>query len=201
MLKAKNSKIILIYLLAGVTLFSVFKYASSLKEKYDLQGQLKQARIQAENLEKEKQKLLQAIEKEKEWQKKLEEESTGLKGSLRASENKVAKLEVDVANNLKAVENLNSQVAALQVEKEQLKTELSEVTKQRDNLSSRLNSVTELKKAIKELKSQVHKVGNQIKVKIRKEQVSDGNRGFVIKDGKPTYPSRVRIEVNPASTK
>ncbi len=203
-MKLKINKNIVIYLLAGVTIFSVFKYVVSLKEKYDLTTQLNQVKEQASALEKEKQNLLQTLEKEKTWAKKLEQENTGIKGSLRSSEEKVLKLESDFK---KTMEQFNIQVTALQTEnnslkldKEQLNNDLVKVSQEKENLRVKLSSITELKKAIKELKQQMHRVGNEIKVKIHQEQVSEGNRGFVVKDGKPTYPAKVIIEVNPAAT-
>jgi hypothetical protein len=51
-----------------------------------------------------------------------------------------------------------------------------------------LGSVVELKKAIKELKTKTRKVlGLE----------TEGNRGFLIKDGRPTS-DKIRIEVVPA---
>jgi hypothetical protein len=47
----------------------------------------------------------------------------------------------------------------------------------------------------------MHKVGTEIKKKADTNQAIEGNRGFVIKDGKPTCAAKVKIDVRPASPK
>lgn len=105
---------------------------------------------------------------------------------------------------------------------ERLTVELRQASQERDELQARMNSVTELKKAIKDLKKQRKKVVQDVvnwtreravyqperreitlpKVKAIKviEEDSDaiaGNQGFIIKNGRATYQSTVKIEVEP----
>jgi len=200
-------KNILIALLVTLTLFSVFKYIYSIKEKYELLNILNQTKEQAAALENEKQNLLQELEKEKELQQKISQENSALKDNIRLSEEKLAKLDADFAQAQKAIEQLNSKFALLKAENTALieknsrvNNKLTQVSQEKDTLQVKLSSIAELKKAIKELKRQMCKVGMVIKEKVRTNKIIEGNRGFLIKDGKFTYPAKVKIEVTPAST-
>lgn len=201
MFKIKNSKSLVILLLTGITIFSVYKYVVSLKDNLDLAKQLNQIKEQAVVLEQEKQNLLESLEKEKAWGKKLEHESYGLKNSLKAREEKVQDLINDFSRTQKVIDDLGVQISSLKTEKEQLKADLSKVSRENENFRSKLSSIKELKKAMLELKEQVTKVKKEVRQKINIEKLSEGNRGFVIRDGKPTFSAKVRIEVNSAITK
>jgi len=107
-----------------------------------------------------------------------------------------------------AIEQLNSQVSGLIAENTTLKEkedklikELTRVYNEKKGLQARLSSITELKKAIKELKKQVYRVGTEVKEKIKAKNtaIKEGNLGFLIKNGKSTYPAKVKIEVKPLS--
>ncbi|MFZ2602649.1 MAG: hypothetical protein WAX79_01445 [Candidatus Omnitrophota bacterium] len=201
MFKIKNTKSLIILLLTGITIFSVYKYVVSLKDNLGLAKQLNQIKEQAFVLEQEKQNLLESLEKEKAWGKKLEHEGYGLKNSLRAKEEKVQDLINDFSQTQKVIDDLGVQISSLKTEKEQLKADLSKVSRENENFRSKLSSIEELKKAMLELKEQVTKVKKEVRQKINIEKLSEGNRGFVIRDGKPTFSAKVRIEVNPAITK
>jgi len=62
-------------------------------------------------------------------------------------------------------------------------------------LKARLGSVAELKKAIRELRRQVRQVKREVIKRSEPAKGKEGNRGFIIKDGKPTTLPRIRIEV------
>lgn len=194
-------KNILIVILVIITTFSVFKYSSSLREKYDLLNTLNQIKEQLATLEKQRQNLLQDLEKEKQGREELLSRNAELKDYLRASERKIAKLSADYSNAQKALEEINSKFALLRTENTILLDEKAQISLENENLKAKLNSITELKKAIKELKRQAKQVRRQIKEKTREKITAfvDGNRGFLLKDGIPTYQGRVRIEVIPAS--
>lgn len=203
----KNYKLFLIAFLIGITIFSVFQYAASLKEKLDLKNDLSQIKKQVMDLELEKQNLLQAVEQEKEAQKALGQENSELKESLKVNTDKLAKLDADFQGAQNTIEQLNSKIAlvkaenmALRAKREKLALELSSVSQEKDALKARLSSVAELKKVIKELKKQVRKSTGELKEIAAAQRIIEGNRGFLIKDGKPTYPAKVKIEVIPAST-
>lgn len=172
----KIYKVILVALLVGVTIFSVFKYVSSLKEKRAILEILNQTKDQ-----------LQA----------LEQENLGLKDSLKVTAEKLAKKEEDFNQARQDIQELTSEIAilksentSLKEEEVKLKAQLTSVSQEKDNLQARLSSIAELKKAIRELKRQMRVVRKKIE-----DKIIYGNRGYLIKDGKPTYPAQVKIEV------
>lgn len=202
----KNYNFLLIPFLIGITIFSAFQYVSSLKEKYDLQNSLNQIKKQVADLELARQSLLQEVEQEKELQKALTQENSNLKGSLEVNNEKLTKLGAVFQDASRTIEDLNSRISILKAEnaalaekKEKLALELTAVSQENEALNSRLSSVRELKRAIKELKKKASKGAEEIKAIAKTRNVIEGNRGFLIKDGKPTYPAKVKIEVTPAS--
>lgn len=192
-------KNILLVLLVSVTILSVYKYISALKEKYDLLNTLTLTKEQVELLEQEKQNLLQTLEKEKALEAKLSEQNAGLKEYLQASKKRLTKNFRDIEAVREEKEELDAKFSLLKAENTALLEQKEQLSQENESLSTKLSSIVELKKAIRELKKQVRKVGTTIKQKISEQKLIEGNRGFIIKDGKYTYPSRVRIEVIPAS--
>jgi len=196
--QAKNYKIILTVLLVGITIFSVFKYVAALKEKYDLLKNLNQVKGQVAVLK-------QAIEKERELQKALSQENLTLKDELKTNTDKLTQLDVDLQNSQKTIEQLTSQIAlsqaentALREEKDKLTLELAQISQGRDTLKARLSSVPELKKTIKEVKVQIRKTKVMMREITKKRRVIEGNCGFLIKNGKTTFPiTKIKIEVIP----
>lgn len=193
----KNYKFILVAFLIGITIFSVLRYSLSLKEKYDLLRSLERVKDEVSALQIEKQNLLQELEKEKQ----LQEQLLTLKDNLEASKDRLTKLFGDFERAQKTVEQLDSQISLLKAENTALRKEKDNLQLQRDDLEARLSSLPELKKAIRELKIKMRRVKTEIEKKKKTETVIEGNRGFLIKDGKSTYPLyKVRIEVMPLST-
>lgn len=200
--KAKEYKIIVIALLVGITLFSVFKYLMTLNEKNDLLQNLNQVKGQIAALELEKENLLQTIDKERESQKALTDENATLKDELK----NLAQLDENLRNSQKTIEQLTSQIAlsqaentALREEKNRLSLELTQVSQERDTLKARLSSLPQLKKTIKEVKVQMHKAKAMMREIAKKTRVIAGNRGYLMKNGESTFPSsKIKIEVMPA---
>ncbi|MDD4940151.1 MAG: hypothetical protein PHE18_04280 [Candidatus Omnitrophica bacterium] len=196
---AKNLRIILIALLTGVTAFSVFKYIVTARENYVLSDSLNQAKTQVAELQ-------EAIEKERQLEQALGQENSALKDELRVNADKLAELSVELANAQKNLENLSSEIAlsqaenaALREEKDKLVFDLAKVSEERDLLNSKLSSIPELKKAIKEVKMRTRNARVMIKQVIAKRVIIEGNHGYLIKDGRSTFPvSKVKIEVTPA---
>jgi predicted nuclease with TOPRIM domain len=201
---ANNKKVILIALLAGITIFSGYKYYVSLREQYDLKKQMGQMKDILNLLQGDKLRLLQTLEKEKAYQQKLDQENNELKGTLKSSEDKIIKLEDNLSqvqkNAEKLMTTLQSENADLKVEKEKMSSDFSRISQENEAFKLRLGSVVELKKAIRELRVQVHKVDKQIKQKVSKDKAEAGNQGFVVKDGRSTFPAKIKIEVIPASS-
>ncbi|MBU3958830.1 MAG: hypothetical protein KKE91_03105 [Candidatus Omnitrophica bacterium] len=200
----KNYKIILIAFLLGITIFAIFKYGAFLTEKYDLLNTLNQIKKQVAVLGKEKQNLSQEIERGRQLRQGSIEEALRMQAELKASRERLAELDSQLIQAQGAIEGLGSQLSALKAEnvalideRNNLNTRLTQVIQEKDELKVRLNSISELKKAIKELKRQMRKVGREIKKRTKAKEILEGNRGFLIKDGKPTYPTKVKIEVTP----
>jgi len=190
----KNYRFIFMALLAGITIFSVAKYSLSLKEKYDLLNSLDQIKQQVEALELAKQNLLQNLEQEKQTQEALTQENLGLKESLKASEEKIVQFGANFADT---AEQLNTQISVLKAENTALREEKGNLELDKKNLQTKLGSLAELKKAIRELKIQMRKVGRDVRKKIEGIKIIEGNRGFLLKEGKSTHPAKIRIEVKP----
>ncbi len=182
-------------LLAGITLFSVYQYLQGLKEKYALLNTLNEVKNQVTVLENEKQNLLQTLEKEKEASQQLKALNSRLKDNLRAGIREIAHLNAELQKTRLVLEQANAQVAGLKDENATLKSQRDKLAEEKQGLLARLGSLRELKKALIELRKQALEVGAEMK---EQSQSEEGNKGFVIKDGKSTYPAQVRIEVAPA---
>jgi chromosome segregation ATPase len=204
----KNYKVILIAFLLGVTVFSVFKYVLTLREKNDLLIALDKLKEQEAALLNEKQNLLETLEKQRWLKKKLIDENSIVHGNLISTKEKLAKLYEDLTQARETIGELNTQISSLQAknttvrqEMDKLNIQLTQVIQEKDALKTRLNSIEELKKAIKELKRQMRKVSveskDMVEVKNKTGQPTTGNRGFFVKAGKSTYPVKAKkIEVN-----
>lgn len=195
--KSQAKNIVIIFLLT-ITLFSVYKFAASLAEKYELMNNLNLAKQQAAALEKEKQNLLQELKKDKELQEGLIRHNAGLKEYVHASKARLGRLFKVYEHAQDKIEELNSKFSLLKAENTAILSEKEKIAKEHEELKIRLHSIVELRKAMRELKKQAQKVGIQIIKKTDASKTLEGNQGFVIKDGKPNTPAKVKIEVIPA---
>lgn len=195
---AKNYKLILVVLFVGVAIYITYKYMAMLKEKYALQETVSGVKAQLVLLENEKQNLLREIEKEKKAQQKLMQQKFTLQEYLKASRNRLNKLFADYAQVQETAADLSSQMSLLKIENTSLAESKEKSSRENENLKAKLSSVSELKKAIRELKSERYKVGRETKKRVWREEACDGNRGFLIKEGRPVHPAKVKIEVSPA---
>jgi len=195
----KNSVwIIAVALLGGITVFSVTKYISAQRESYSLSYDLDQMKGQVGRLETQRQNLLETIEKQK-------LEQAAMNSNLTASQDRIAKMETDFTQAQKTIEDLSARLNLLREEKislqnqgDTLKSELTQIYQEKDTLQAKLSSLAELKKAIRELKTKMRTVRPETQERLLAQADTEGNRGFIIKDGQSTHPTRVKIEVNPA---
>ena len=197
-------KNILIVLLFTIAIFCIIKYVGALKEKYDLLVILNETKAKAEALEKEKQNLTIDLEAEKKLGEKLGAQNTELKENLKASKTRLTKLFSDAAETQNELEDLNTKYSLLKAENTALTQKEKKVFRENETLKVRLSSVLELKKAIRELKKQARRVVGAIiaqKPKHPDENIVEGNRGFLMKDGKYASSAKVKIEVIPVSVK
>lgn len=192
-------KNIVLILLLVLSAFSMVKYVSEMKERYRLQDSLTQAQDQItvlaqekQNLLQEKQSLLQELEKEQALKEQLAKKNNGLKDYLRASKNRIARLFQSKDKVQNDLEDINIKLSILKAENRALIDSRRRIYLENEELKLKFNSVDELKKAIKDLKNK------------KQEFVvaeAEGNRGFVIKDGRLISPEKIKIEVVPARTK
>ena len=100
---------------------------------------------------------------------------------------------------------LKQKLISIQQKKDQLHRYSDlQSTKQREFLHSLDAQENELKKAIKELRRKVKRVKEKVVKIVSKDKneppkVSLGNKGYILKNGKFTYPAKIKIEVQPLS--
>lgn len=192
----------LILLLAGIAIFSVFKYVSSARERYNLTNDLNAAGLQIAFLEKDKENLSQALNKKNNSEKQTAAEIVALKGYLKAGKKRLTKLFAERREAQKKTEDLSSKFGLLKAEnsalikqRSKLHSQVVQVSQENDSLKTKLSSVAELKKIISALKKNKNKIYTRANQQPQADKIVEGNRGFLIKDGKFTYPVKVKIEV------
>lgn len=201
----KNIKAIVIAVLAGVTVFCVYKYIASVKENYSLSANIRQLNSDVKALEDEKNGLFKDLDREKEINSVLNRDITGLKDNLSQSKEKLAQLETDFVASQKAVEELSSEFSlvkaentALREQVQELELDISQAKSDKEQMKARLSSIKELKKAIKELRQKASLAKRQVRQRIEiKEKIILGNNGFLVKDGKSSFGGSIKIEVEP----
>jgi len=195
----------LIAFFLGIAIFTSSQYVLMIKEKQDIVNNLQQIKGQLSQLESEKEVLNQKLTAQLQQQQKIIQEKQNAQEALRINQEKYSGIEAELAQSQKRIEELNTSLtalrqenAALQQSQDNLATQVEQLSNDKVNLKARLGSIKELKKAIQELKKQMRKVKTQLSKKAENENLSEGNRGYIIKDGLPTYPPKVKIEVTPA---
>jgi len=168
-----------------------------LKEKYDLLDALKENKQKIFSLETQRQNLMSDLEKEKNRVQGLLQENAGLSEKLRSNEAKTAKLKKGIGLAVVKIKKLNlwnsilgAENIALREEGENLRIQLNQANQENNSLKGKLSLGDRLRRAIRDSST-----------KKRNNRVIEGNRGFLVKDGKPTGISTVKIEVSPAQGK
>ena len=177
---------------AGALSFSFLNYVSSVKERNVLLGSIYQKEEQFNQLKKEQQGLLRQLAN-------LKEAREGLKDYLKVSRRKINRLFIDLDYAKKASEELNSRYnivkaenTALKQRRQALNQELLQAREENSALRQRFSSLAELRLAIRQLKKHLYAQAG-IQPALRP------NGGYLIKDGKTTYSTAVKIEVTAAS--
>ena len=185
-------KNIALILLLSIAVFSMFRFVSELKARYRLQDNLAQVQSEVAVLTQEKQKLLQELEKEKELKEQMLQKNANLKLYMKASMNKITNLFQSNSKIQVNLENVNAKLSILKAENKALIDSRKRIYLQNEEFKAKLSSVVELKKAIRDLRNRKHKP-----LFLSKE----GNKGYVIKDGRPVTVAKIKIDVVPAKTK
>ena len=198
----RHFKRILVAFLAGVALFVFLRYVFLLNERNQLMRELEQTIQEVQLLEAQKQNLLQDLEKSKAAEAKLLRDKKRLIDNLRAGQDRISRLFVDLRDLELNSSELNTQNRLLKSENAVLNNNLSKVKEEKNSIEMRLNSIEELKKAIRDLKRRKNlKTPSTQDVKTQEEKVVKGNSGFIVKDGEPTSPEKIKIEVVPVPPK
>jgi chromosome segregation ATPase len=198
----KNTLLILIALLIGIILFSVWRYVLVLREKQGLLESLNQIKAELSQVEAQREQLNQQLQDEK--SRSAQEKQAG--------DEKLAKLEEALDETQRSLDKLNRDMVTLKEEnttlrqdKDNLSVRVDKLTFEKTNLVARLNSFKELKKVFRDLtiktqraKFQMRQSRIEVMKKEDQQKLKVGNRGYVIRNSKPTLNAKVRIEVLPA---
>lgn len=209
----KGFSAFLVCILIGVTAFSVYRFVSASRENFDLSVQMEGMRGDISSLQDEKDRLLLDLDKERLLQKTLSDENLLLKDEVAQAIQAREDLQQQLADSESELEELGSQISVVQAENaalleqtQALKADLSRSAEEKRLMAEKLGSVAALKQAIRDLRRQARLAASrQAAPPVRRirdaatgqPQIVVGNRGFLVRDGKPTYEGRVRIDVQP----
>lgn len=165
-------------------------------EKENLNAELEQGKIDLHNKTEELNKVLGDMTS-------LEKEVEEIRAKLTEAEADLDKSKAEVTNCQAQKNQLNTELNCLRKDYSELKTRFDTVNQEITTLEENLRSKTFLKEALRKLKIEesLAKIQSQkIKQPYSKTyfDVKYGNRGFIIKDRKPTYPRNIKVEVLPA---
>ena len=172
-------KNILIAFLLALTIFVVFRYILSLRKD-------------VATLEDQRQNLLVSLEKEKQVGQQLAQENTTLKANLVASRKKIAKLMADYSAEQKTLDELKARFALVQAENAALRGEKQKVAEEIEALQGKVDSSSRRKRQMPRVSTEMRKESET------QQKISEGNYGYTTKNGKTTYPARIKVEVLPA---
>jgi len=197
----------LIAFLVGAGLVSIVHYSFLLQEKTRLSRALEEMNARVSNLEIEKAQLVQSLNSGRDALKKLDEDNARLTQTIKAQGESISALTAEVEKTNGKLEELNSRYALIRCENSALKSQLLFVVKEEEKMRFSMTSLPELKKAIRGLKKK--KIHARISPVIRKQRINkadkgqmlEGNRGFLVRDGKPTFAKTIKIEVVPTSSR
>jgi len=178
-------------LLIGVTAFSMIRYVSELKARFQLQDSLIQAQSEIVILTQEKQNSLQELRKEQESNAQLTAKNVKFRAYLKAGKIRMSGLFQANSKTQNELEEMNTKFAILKAENKALIAGHQRSYIENEQLKFKLSSVAELKKAIRELRKNKSK---------KLSLATEGNQGFLIRDGRSTS-EKIKIEVVPAKTK
>jgi len=197
----KNYQGVLGAFLVGVAIFGLFSYVVTLKEKHRLSTELNQAKAQLGAFENQKQNLLQELEKEKISREKLLKTNTRLKGQLQASIERFNRLSREYAQTSRRLNESEGRVSSLSKEKAVLKENLAKANQEKLLPPPSVSLPEEPKEeAVKPERRRRWGFFGLARSSDRLEAkgASEGNGGFLVKDGAPTSSEKVKIEVTPA---
>jgi chromosome segregation ATPase len=192
-------------IMVGIAGFSLYRYIALMQEQAGLEADLSQAQADIKLIELVRDNLNLDLEKAFEAEKDLILENTGLKDQIKTDRDKfTAAIQEAQANMDSLAEQISisrEESAALVSQIDGLKSQLTAADREKDRMAATLNSMDELKKAIKDLRRRTRQAKRFAPMTIvadsekQVQEITLGNRGFIVRNGKLTYPSRVKIDV------
>lgn len=192
-------------IMIGISGFSLYQYTALMQERAGLEADLLQSQQDIKLIELVRDNLNLDLEKALEAEKDLILENTGLKDQIKTDQDKFT------ASIQEAQANMDSLAQQISISREEnvalvsqidgLKSQLTAAAQEKDRMAATLNSMDELKKAIKDLRRRTREAKRFAPMTIvadaekQVKEITLGNRGFIVRNGKLTYPSRVKIDV------
>lgn len=201
-MKAKAEILILIVIfLLGFSGFSVYKYLGARhnleRRTQELIGLREKNTAIAKDLEEYRVQTGELRQKNK----ALEEEINSRGLNLEQLKRELAVSRQELASLQRTIEELNLVNQGLSKQEEKMRLQVEELSSEKSALEGRLNSAEELKKMLRDL------IRRKRTERLRKETVpepkkdkkagEEGNRGYIVYHGKPTFKSKISIEVIP----
>jgi chromosome segregation ATPase len=208
----KTILVLLIAFLIGVSGVSVYRFAIAYKEQHEMKLEIQQSKEELNSLRIDREDLFSKLSKSFEKEKLLQLQNDDLAARSKQSEDKIVAFESELADKSAAIDSLRSQLtisiaqsSALAQQAQELKSRVDYAEAEKLQLTVKLSSVEELKKALRELRLKTREAvshkpqATRITQGITTEEISEGNQGFMLRDGQLTYPAKVRIKVQPFS--
>lgn len=139
----------------------------------------------------------------------LENELSGAQTKARSADEEVLALRTELARLQQRLTESTAQLSSLQQEREILRREnlslaqqLELIRQEKQQLEGRLSSLKELQLAMRDVKGQMRdrrwaswKARIEVQRGRDQELLASGNRGYLVRDGKPTFASGTRMQV------
>lgn len=192
-------------IMIGIAGFSLYQYATLMQEQAGLEADLSQAQEDIKLIELVRDNLNLDLEKALEAEKDLILENSGLKDQIKTEQDRftvaIREAQANMDSLAEQISISREESAALVSQIDGLKNQLSAADREKDRMAATLSSMDELKKAIKDLRRRTRQAKRFAPITIvadsekQVKEITLGNRGFIVRNGKLTYPSRVKIDV------
>jgi chromosome segregation ATPase len=192
-------------IMLGISGFSLYQYITLMQEQAGLEADLSQAQQDIKLIELVRDNLNLDLQKVLEAEKDLILENSGLKDQIKTDQDKftvaIQEAQTKMDSLAQQISISREESAALVSQIEGLKSQLTAADQEKDRIAATLNSMDELKKAIKDLRRRTRQAKRAAPMTIvadsqmQVKEITLGNQGFIVRNGKLTYPSRVKIEV------
>ena len=209
---------VIIAFLFGIAGFGLFESIKLIKQNGELKEESDQLTLELVTTKNTLDQTRQSLAESKAWNSELTSEMTVLKAKLAKREEENQEIVARLTALSKEIKEVGDANASLAIDQDQLKSEYLRLEFENSEMKQKLSSLQGLKQAIKELKLKakkgpIHKKQPQAVV-VKKplavtgiqrardlqpsEQPLGGNKGYLIKDGRPTFEGIVDIRVVPA---